>query len=140
LGLLLLETKYRKLPFPKTEIVAAKIHRSQVTPVRDARRLVSFPACEQLEVVDVGQGVLQVLGERAQGLATPRLFGVLWTPVIAQLKATATPLMRTSVVDVWLSELASDRLFILPENGHIKSRVGLVPVNGRKWPIGRNVY
>jgi hypothetical protein len=50
--------------------------------VPDARLLLSFPACEQLEVVDAGQRILQVLGERAQGLATPRLFGVLWTPVV----------------------------------------------------------
>lgn len=53
------------------------IRRDQVTPVPDARLLLSSRACEQLEVVDAGQRILQVLGERAQGLATPRLFGVL---------------------------------------------------------------
>ena len=47
--------------------------------------------------------------------------------------------MRTSAVDVWLCELVSDRLFVLSQSGHIKSRLGLVPVNGRKWPVGRDV-
>ena len=99
-GLRLLKTQYRQLPFQEAEIVAAEIHRGKVTPVFDARRLVPFPTREHLEVVKVGQGVLQVLGERAQRLATARLFGVLWAPVFAQQEAAATPLMRTSAVDV----------------------------------------
>ena len=57
--------------------------RRALTPALGPRRLVSLPAGEQLEVVDAGHGVLEILGEGAQGLATPHLFGVLWAPVFA---------------------------------------------------------